>query len=168
MTASVTILLLDGEPMLRRATALMLASHGGRVSAAATPEEAVALSEGRLYDVAIFDISQPGPSAVDVLRRIRSFGLMPRRVIAVCDTPLDHGEAAEFANVLAKPYAFDRLLRAVFGGRGRTHCRADLHPRARAVLATRTARLRSGDVPRAPGIRGASRPRSGRALRGRG
>src|SRR5262245_55956454 len=57
MNSSVTILLLDDEPMLRRATTLMLASRGGRVSAAATPDEAVALAEARLFDVGIIDLS---------------------------------------------------------------------------------------------------------------
>ncbi|MFT3767560.1 MAG: response regulator [Minicystis sp.] len=131
MTSPVTILLLDEEPMLRRATALLLSNRGGSVTAAATPEEAVALAAARLYDVAIFDVASGGPSASEVLARIRAEGLVPRRVIAVCDGPLDPRAAEEIGEVLLKPYPFDRLLRAVFGSGGRSRTRSGIFPRTR-------------------------------------
>lgn len=132
MTSPVTILLLDEEPMLRRATALLLSNRGGHVTPAATPDEAVALAMLQTYDVAVFDVSRAGPSAQDVLRRIRADGILPRRVIAVCDEPLDRRDEAEFARVLCKPYPFDHLISAVFGcvhGRRRGYLRASLRPR---------------------------------------
>jgi CheY-like chemotaxis protein len=128
---TMTILLLDDEPILRRATALMLANRGGRVTAAATPDEAVALSAARVYDVAVFDVSPLGPSASDVLRRIRAGGMLPRRVIAVSETPLDQRDESQFAEVLRKPYPFERLLRAVFGARARRGAPRSLRERAR-------------------------------------
>lgn len=115
MTAPVTILLLDDEPLLRRATALLLAHHGGCVTPAATPDEAVALAVGTAFDVAILDLSREGTSAADVVRRLRACGAAPQRVIAVsepgAEAPSDLATA-----VLRKPYAFDRLLDAVFDG----------------------------------------------------
>ena len=131
MTSPVSILLLDEEPMLRRATALLLSNRGGSVTAAATPEEAVALAAARLYDVAIFDIAPGGPSASEVVARIRAGGLVPRRVIAVCDGPLDPREADEIGEILVKPYPFERLLRAVFGTGARCRTRSGVFPRAR-------------------------------------
>jgi DNA-binding response OmpR family regulator len=171
MIPSLTILLLDDEPMLRRATAMLLARRGGHVTAAASPDEAVALSGARVYDVAIFDVSAAGPSAPDVLRRMRETGLLPRRVIAVCDAPLDRGDAVGFAAVLHKPYAFERLAIAVFGharrGRreGPSH-RAALRaspmrarPRRRRVTLLRVGRARPRRLRR---LRRAARGGAGR------
>lgn len=158
MTSPVTILLLDDEPMLRRATAMLLSGRGGVVTAAATADEAVALSSERLYDVAIFDLSPPGPSAADVLARIRAGGLVPRRVIAVSSAPLD---APAFTAVLGKPYPFDRLLRAVFGRGGRGRTRSGVFPRASAPQRRRVTRR--GPRPAAK----ARRDRGGRCAAGR-
>ncbi len=120
MNCPVTILLLDDEPILRAATALLLSRRGGRVTSAKSADEAVAFARERVYDVAVFDVSQPGPSAADVLRRIRAGGLPPRRVIAVSDGTIARREGDGFAEVLPRPYPFGSLVRAVFGGRRRT------------------------------------------------
>lgn len=113
MTAPVTILLLDDEPLLRRATALLLAHHGGCVTPAATPDEAVALAAGTPFDVAIVDLSREGASAADVVRRMRACGAAPQRVITVSEA--DAEAPADLATaILRKPYPFDRLLDAVF------------------------------------------------------
>jgi CheY-like chemotaxis protein len=158
MTSSATILLLDDEPMLRRATTVMLASRGGRVSAAATADEAVALAEARVFDVAIFDVSPAGPSASDVLHRIRAGGLVPRRVIAVTSAPLARREAEQFSEVLTKPYPFDRLLRAVFGsGRRRTRSGIFASTKAPAAGAAHAA----GDEPPAAAAEVAGSARGG-------
>jgi CheY-like chemotaxis protein len=115
MTSNVTILLLDDEPLLRRATALLLARRGGQVTAATSAEEAVALARRHLFDVAVFDVSPPGPSAAEVIRRIRAGGLPPRRVIAVSRAPLDRRDVEGAAEVLLEPYPFESLARAVYG-----------------------------------------------------
>jgi CheY-like chemotaxis protein len=122
--SSVTILLLDDEPLLRRATSLILSRHGGRVTSAASADEAIALAERRIYDVAVLDVSPPGPSATELLRRFRAGGLAPRRVIAICGAPLRPREAEAFTEVLVKPYRFESLLRAVFGAGGRRRTRS--------------------------------------------
>jgi CheY-like chemotaxis protein len=124
MTSSVTILLIDDEPLLRRATALLLGRHGARVTAAGTVEEAVALTRKQLYDVAVLDVSPPGPSATAILGRIRADGLVPRRVIAVSSAPVVGREADELTLVLPRPYPFESLLQAVFGVGGRRRTRS--------------------------------------------
>jgi CheY-like chemotaxis protein len=130
MIPSVTILLLDDEPLLRRATALILARHGARVTAAGTADEAVALTRKQLYDVAVLDVSPPGPSVTEILARIRANGLVPRRVVAVSSQPLDRREAEELTQVLPRPYPFESLLRAVFGVGGRRRTRSGVFARA--------------------------------------
>jgi CheY-like chemotaxis protein len=115
MTSPVTILLLDDEPLLRRATVLLLSRRGARVTAAASADEAVALARRRVYDVAVLDVSPPGPSAAEVVRRIAAEALPPRRVIAVSATPLSGPEAEGLTLVLPRPYPFESLVRAVHG-----------------------------------------------------
>jgi CheY-like chemotaxis protein len=128
MTSSVTILLLDDEPLLRRATALLLARRGGQVTAAASADEAVVLARRHLYDVAVFDVSPPGPSASDLLRRIRREGLPPRRVIAVSRAPLSGRDAEGLTAVLVAPYAWESLERAVFGAGERQRTQSGVFP----------------------------------------
>lgn len=149
MNLPVSILLLDDEPMLSRATALMLSNRGGSVAMASTPDEAVALAATRRYDVAIVDLSS-GPGASEIVRRMSALGLAPARVIAVQSRAADTCDAPEITAVLRKPYAFDRLLVEVFGDRER----ARPTPRAR----------------RAPRVRISARSmsRAARALRDRG
>jgi CheY-like chemotaxis protein len=151
MTSSVTILLLDDEPLLRRATALILERHGAQVTAAGSADEAVALTRARLYDVAVFDVSPPGPSVTEILRRIRAEGLLPRRRIAVSSTPLDHHESEELT-LLPRPYPFESLLRAVFGAGGAGAVRRRTQSGVFALAEGLTAR----------GARGAARGGRGR------
>jgi CheY-like chemotaxis protein len=124
MTCSVTILLLDDEPILRAATALMLARRGGRVSVAANADEAAALARERAHDVAVVDVSPAGPGgepgAAEVIRRLRAEGQGIGRAVAVSGEPLRGREAEGLDVVLPRPYPFDDLLRAIFReGRGR-------------------------------------------------
>jgi CheY-like chemotaxis protein len=166
MTSSVTILLFDDEPLLRRATALILTRYGGQVTATGTADEAVALACERVYDVAVFDVSQTSLRATEVLRRIRAGGgMVPRRVIVVSSAPLDGRDAEELAAVLPKPYPFESLLRAVFSAEGRSRTRSGVFAcaalRAQAVRQGFGGGSRAGGWPRdrltAQGTKGAPR-----------
>lgn len=157
MNPSPTILLLDDEPLLRRATALMLSNHGARVIEAADADDAVALAEACLYDVAVFDVSGPGPGPADVLARMRAGGLVPRRVIAVVEAGAAPFVAAQFTQVIEKPYPFDSLVRAIFGDAGRRRTRSGVYPSVRphALATARATSSRSGRAARAQRGRGA-------------
>ena len=159
MTSSVSILLLDDEPLLRRATALILARHGARVTAAGTVDEAVALTRKQLYDVAVFDVSPPGPSVTDILGRIAADGLLPRRVVAVSSEPLEGRGADELTCFLPRPYPFDSLLRAVFGAGGRRRTQSGIF----ACVEPTGARPGRIAGPMARGSRGGARAGQGRA-----
>jgi CheY-like chemotaxis protein len=153
MISPTTILLLDDEPLMRGATALILARKGAEVTAVATADEAVAYARERVYDVAVFDVSPPSPGAAEVLRRIRERGLAPRRVIAVTNAPVDGGDESGLTVVLPKPYPFDRLLHAVFGA-----AHADGRRRTRSGV----FRAIPSFVTRAQGPRAAARAGRGR------
>ncbi len=156
MTSSVTILLLDDEPLLRRATALILERHGAQVTAAGSADEAVALTREQRYDVAVLDVSAPGPSVTSILDRMRADGLVPRRVVAVSGQPLERREADGIAHVLPRPYPFDSLLAAVFGAGARRRTRSGVFALAGGLVAPRVAGLT------ARGSRSAARAGRGR------
>jgi CheY-like chemotaxis protein len=128
MNSAVTILLLDDEPLLRRATALLLSRQGARVTAVGTLDEAAALAGRHLFDVAVFDVAAAGASPAEVGRRLREGGLPPRRLIAVTRAPLDGREAEGLAAVLVVPYPFDSLERAVFSDGERRRTRSGVFP----------------------------------------
>lgn len=117
-----TILLLDQDDVLRRATEILLSHRGADVSAAATLEEAIALAQQRSYDVALIDLSPAMPGARELVGRLRRGGSAPERVVLCVDVEhVEHVEDAEREDlgegteVLLKPYAFDRLVSAVLG-----------------------------------------------------
>jgi CheY-like chemotaxis protein len=144
MTSSVTILLVDEEPLLRRATALMLTGRGGEVSAVATLGEAIALTERRIFDVAVIDVPARGPSPGEIVELIRKRGLLPRRLVVCLCVSLDRCEAQPFTAILFKPYVFEHLIAAVFGPsrRQRRPARAEVSREVRASRLSRTARAK--------------------------
>jgi DNA-binding response OmpR family regulator len=113
------ILLFDEEPILRKATASMLAARGGKVTTARDLAELFALTSKRIYDVLVIDVAASGPSATSLLDRIRSSGLVPRRVIVCTESALTRIEAGAFTQVLLKPFPFEALIHAVFGAANR-------------------------------------------------
>ena len=151
MSSAPSILLIDEEPVLRRATALLLSNRGGRVSPVATLAEAVALTGERLFDVAVLDVTPEGPSAAVMVSVLRARGLLPRRFV-VC-LPGAQPEENDFVIVLRKPYPFDDLISAVFGpGRGRRPARSGVFApvRAATVVSIRPKR-RASRARRDPG-----------------
>ncbi len=119
MTNLPTILLLDEEYMMREATALLLSNRGGHVTKTATLDEALAELERRTYDVAVIDL-QASSNPTLVLHRLAEKAALPIRVIVCTDQPLSKTDPTGITDVLVKPYPFDRLLTAVFGGHSRT------------------------------------------------
>ncbi|HSN97007.1 MAG TPA: response regulator [Candidatus Nanopelagicales bacterium] len=177
-TQAPNILLLDQDDILRRATELLLSHRGAGVSAAATLDEAIAFAQQRPYDVALIDINPAMPGALDLLARLRSEGLAAR-VVLCSDSPLSSEQAGEDAEVLVKPYPFDRLVTAVFGSRPRREKpratvggarRANRSPRPAPVGLRRTARTGALTSTRSAPQRPAERvlrspPRVGRGRR---
>ena len=160
MPSLVSILLVDEEPLMRRATALMLADRGGEVSEAATLDEAVALSRARAFDVAVVDVGSDGPCPDAIIEHLCAAGLTPARVIvcASIQAPAEDAAHGSGAAVIAKPYMFDHLLTAVFGPRrALAH-----HPHARAG-ATRRAIHASRHTGRVSARDSADRPAPRRA-----
>jgi DNA-binding NtrC family response regulator len=164
MTSAVTILLVDEEPLLRRATALLLAQRGGNVSAVATMSDAAALARQRVFDVAVVDVAPGGPSPAEILHQLRELDLLPGRLVVCACPPLASSEPPPFTAVIQKPYAFERLLAAVFNHEEHKTCAT----RAAVLLPIRAARSAAARTQRSRtialrGFRRAARARPGHA-----
>lgn len=162
MTNAPNVLLLDQDDLLRKATALLLSHRGAGVSPAATLEEAISLSQERVHDVALIDLSPSMPNARELLRRLQREGLLPQRIVLSTSEPPSDVEAGSFSEILIKPYPFDQLLAAIFG-------------QARAAVRARPTqgwglpwRRRLGGRARLAGRGGGAGRRGGRAGRERG
>ena len=105
-----TVLLVDDDDQVRRATARMLASAGFAVEAAATGEQALArvadASAARRIDVVLLDLSMPGMSGPETRRRLRE--LAPELpVVFLTGYPLEP-ESGDI--VLQKPVTTEELV----------------------------------------------------------
>ena len=69
------ILVVDDERSMREVLTLMLKREGYKVVSAESAERAGELIEREAYDLLISDISMPGASGIDLLRRVRENGL---------------------------------------------------------------------------------------------
>jgi CheY-like chemotaxis protein len=157
MTYQPNVLLLDQDPVLRRATALLLCNRGALVSPAATLEEAISLSRQRVYDVALIDLDPGTRSAREILGRLRREGTMPRRVVFCADEPISCDGADDLCEVLLKPYAFGRLLSSIFVElTPRPSARSGVFPRLRLVRDDLAEPERSTPAERGARIAGAA------------
>ena len=75
MTPSMQILIVDDEPAIRQVLAAFLERAGYAVDQVSNGEAAVVKMAKGEVDVAICDISMPGISGIDVVRRVRAAGI---------------------------------------------------------------------------------------------
>ena len=113
-----TVLVVEGEPILRRLLRNILSEHGYRVLTAGCADEALAVSGGEsgVIDLLITDVFMPGVSgrALAELLLARRAGL---RVLYISGTTDDEllrqGISRQQVAFVAKPFTEDRLLAEV-------------------------------------------------------
>jgi DNA-binding NtrC family response regulator len=69
-----SVLFVDDDPDFSETAASWFSRRGHRVVAAASAEDALALSDRAEFDVGVFDLRMPGMSGLDLLRRFRESG----------------------------------------------------------------------------------------------
>jgi EAL domain-containing protein (putative c-di-GMP-specific phosphodiesterase class I) len=110
------VLVVDDDPMLRRALERSLANIGFSVVTVADGEAAVEAIKGTSFDVVLTDIELPGPSGVDLLRVLRAYDLDVPVVIMTGKPSLETAiEAVELGALqyLVKPVATEVLERTL-------------------------------------------------------
>ena len=106
------ILIVDDEPQIRRLVQTGLGGYGYETVAAATGEQALALTAQRNPDLVILDIALGGPpDGIEVCRRIREWSKVPVIVLSVREderakvTALDAGAD----DYVTKPFGMEEL-----------------------------------------------------------
>ena len=114
-------LVVDDDLRVREVGARLLERAGYRVEAVGSGRDAVALVEAEAPDVVVLDLTMPGLSGREVLRRIRQ-GRHPRTPVVLCTgyDASDHELASSEADAFVqKPYTAQDLLNAVADARAR-------------------------------------------------
>jgi signal transduction histidine kinase/CheY-like chemotaxis protein len=108
-----TILLVDDEDIVRRATADMLADIGYSIVEAASGAEALKLvRDGAAFDIVVSDYLMPGMNGVDLIRHLRQLAPgLPAMLISGYST-IAEGSGSELPR-LAKPFRQADLARSV-------------------------------------------------------
>jgi DNA-binding response OmpR family regulator len=107
------VLVVDDDPLIRRAFQTILTSVGYTVLDAMTGEEALErLHAGGVVDVILLDLKMPGMGGVEACRRIREIADTPILVISILREPADRLQvlAAGADDFLPKPFGIYELL----------------------------------------------------------
>ncbi|MFD4227836.1 response regulator transcription factor [Streptomyces sp. NPDC058545] len=141
------VLVVDDDPGLREALDLGLGLEGFRVRLAEDGEMALAEVAARLPSVIVLDVTMPGPSGVEVVRRLRAEGrTLPVCMLSARDEVDDRvaGLAAGADDYVVKPFSIGELA-------------ARLHAMVRLHESTAQRPLVIGDITIEPSRRTASR-----------
>jgi len=106
------ILLIDDDQSLRRVIEFTLAEQGYGVRTASTGEEGLALFERERFDAVITDITMPGMSGIEVLKKVQTANpSLPVIVITAYGTVENAVEAMKLGafDYITKPFNRDEL-----------------------------------------------------------
>lgn len=100
------ILVVDDEPLVRRALQRAFESKGHQVLTCENGEQALSVWESANPDLVFLDILMPGLSGPEVLQSLGSQKKCPVILMSAFSGPYDHGKAQEFGadHFLAKPF----------------------------------------------------------------
>ena len=100
------VLLVDDEPLVRRALSRAFASHGHTVAEASCGEEALKLWPDFLPDVVLLDVIMPGLTGPQVLEEVQDSNAKVILMSAYSgDQQVHTGTGARAAHFLAKPFS---------------------------------------------------------------
>ena len=107
-----TALVVDDDPAIRAALSHGLGAHGFTVTEAADGAEALASLRAAPPDIAVVDVTMPGISGIELIRRLRADGLtLPVCVLSARDEVDDRvaGLAAGADDYVVKPFSVTEL-----------------------------------------------------------
>jgi DNA-binding response OmpR family regulator len=106
------VLLVDDDPLIRRALRTILAGAGYVVLEAMTGEEALEKIQAETADVILLDLRMPGMGGLEACRRIREVAETPIMVISILRNGEDRVQASEAGadDYLVKPFGVRDLL----------------------------------------------------------
>jgi two-component system KDP operon response regulator KdpE len=110
--SSVTVLVIDDEPQVRRFLRTSLASTGYRLVEAATGEAGLASAKSHSPDLILLDLGLPDIDGVEVTRRLREWSTAPVIVLSARGEDKDKIAALDAGadDYLTKPFSMPELL----------------------------------------------------------
>jgi two-component system, OmpR family, response regulator MtrA len=114
----VAILLIEDDPLVRRALELALARHGYDMRTAGTGEDGLRSLAGSTPDVVLLDLMLPDMDGLEVCRRIRAQGDVPVIMLTARGDDVDvvgglEAGADDYVIKPARPPVLDARIRAV-------------------------------------------------------
>jgi two-component system KDP operon response regulator KdpE len=111
-TPTLTALVIDDEPQIRRLLRVTLEANGYRVFDAATGQEGIAQAAQRKPDVVLLDLGLPDLDGVAVVRRLREWSRVPVVILSVRDSEDDKVAALDAGadDYVTKPFSAAELL----------------------------------------------------------
>ena len=110
---SISVLVVDDEPAIRRSLRLPLEEFGFRIVEASRGEEGLHLARTNNFDVVLLDINMPGIGGMKTLERLRTMApRLPILMLTVRDDENDKVEALEKGadDYITKPFSFRECL----------------------------------------------------------
>ena len=106
------VFVVDDEPQIVRALRVGLSSRGYEVRSAGNGETALEMIVSDPPDVVLLDLGLPGIDGVEVVRRLRSWSVVPVIVLSVREGQSDKVAALDAGadDYLTKPFGMDELL----------------------------------------------------------
>ena len=116
--AGVSVLIVEDDPAVRKATAKMLERLGHTITSCGSPEEAIALfsQAGTEIDLVLTDVLMPNMNGVEMIDRIRKFNQNVQVLFMSGYTPeyiRQRGIPAEMNSLLRKPLSLTELSRRI-------------------------------------------------------
>lgn len=111
-----TVLLVDDDPSVLNAMAVMLRRLGCRVVATASTDTALAVSDMRNIDVIVCDVIMPVHTGPTLIEHLRANGIVAPVIFVTGDPSIEHLDQAlriSKASLLAKPFTLAELQRAL-------------------------------------------------------
>lgn len=109
------ILVVDDEPEIRKFLRMNLEARGFEVIPAQDGKEGMKLFRERSIDLAIVDLSMPGPDGFEVCRRIREVSRIPIIILSASSREADKVKALDLGadDYVTKPFGVPELVARV-------------------------------------------------------
>jgi two-component system KDP operon response regulator KdpE len=109
---SLTALVIDDEPQIRRLLRVTLGANGYRVFDAATGNDGIVQAAQRRPDVVLLDLGLPDLDGVSVVKRLREWSRVPIVILSVRDSEDDKVAALDAGadDYVTKPFSTAELL----------------------------------------------------------
>jgi two-component system KDP operon response regulator KdpE len=119
---SVTILVVDDEPQIRRVMRTTLTSNGYTVLEARSGEEALELLHKERPELVLLDVNMPGMGGLETCRAIREHSDVAIIVVTVRDAEKDKVRALDAGadDYVSKPFGMEELLARIRAALRRT------------------------------------------------